>query len=111
MTPARGDVVIVADRHGDATGKPRPAIVVQSEKFRGGNTITVVPLTSDPGGYSYARVPVTPTEALPLAGPCFAMIERITTVRRAKVRGPIGQVSASELDLLDGRLMVFLGLG
>jgi mRNA interferase MazF len=46
-TMTRGDVVIVADRRGEFTGKPRPALVVQSDAFRDAPTVPILPITSD----------------------------------------------------------------
>ena len=42
----RGDVVTVADRSGQFTGKPRPAVIVQADFFAAVPTVTVCPLTS-----------------------------------------------------------------
>ena len=43
-----GDIVTIADRGGEFTGKPRPAIVLQSDLFVHSPTVAVVPITSQP---------------------------------------------------------------
>ena len=45
IEPQRGDIIIVADRGGEFTGKPRPAVVVQSPHFVTA-TLTICPITS-----------------------------------------------------------------
>jgi mRNA interferase MazF len=53
----RGDVVIVAIA-GDY-GKPRPAVVVQADRFLDDfESILVCPMTSDATPHSVARIPV-----------------------------------------------------
>lgn len=42
----RGDVVTVAERGGDFTGKPRPAVIIQSDLFAALDSVTICPLTS-----------------------------------------------------------------
>ncbi len=37
----RGDVVAIAGRTGDFTGKPRPAVVVQADVFDALDSVTV----------------------------------------------------------------------
>jgi len=62
----RGDIVLVADRSGgDYGGKPRPAVVVQSELFHDTGSIAVCMLTTQPTGAQLLRVPV---QASPASG-------------------------------------------
>ena len=42
----RNDVVTVADRSGEATGKPRPAIIVTADEFATLDWIVICPLTA-----------------------------------------------------------------
>ena len=42
----RGDLVTIADKSGDYTGKPRPALIVQADAFQDRPSFTVLPLTS-----------------------------------------------------------------
>ena len=44
----KNDVVTVADRSGEATGKPRPAIIVTSDVFATLDWIVICPLTTQP---------------------------------------------------------------
>ena len=44
----KNDVVTVADRSGEATGKPRPAIIVTADVFATLDWIVICPLTTQP---------------------------------------------------------------
>jgi mRNA interferase MazF len=87
----RGDVVIVADRRGEFTGKPRPALVVQSDAFRDAPTVPILPITSD--GQMDApllHIPVPADKATGLSVPSWATTELIVAVRRRRIGQVIG---------------------
>jgi mRNA interferase MazF len=107
----RGDVVTVADSGTDSTGKPRPAVIMQSDTFLSGATVTVLPITSDQGGMAYLRVPLSESPDLTLAKPSYVVVERISAVRRKRIGKIIGRLSDAEMQILEARLTVFLGLG
>lgn len=109
----RGDVVVVADRAGgDYAGKPRPAVVVQADAFGGTRSLVVCPLTTRDREAPLLRVPIAPSAALPLSAPCWAMLDKITSIRRDRAHGPaVGRVSDEELLAVNRGLAVFLGLG
>ena len=61
----RGDIVVIADRDGgDYSGKPRPAVVVQSDVFAETGSIVVCLLTTQETGAPLLRIPVMAGEAL-----------------------------------------------
>lgn len=108
----RGDVVLIADRGaGDHAGTPRPAVVVQSDLFAGTRSLIVCPLTTEGRDAPLLRVAVTPGPALPLAAPCWVMVEKITAIRRDRARGTVGRLSREEMLALDRALAVVLGFG
>lgn len=106
----RGDVVTIAERSGRFTGKPGPAVIIQSDFFAAIATVTICPLTTTSPAAPLARIPVEPTDSLPLAQPSWIMADKITTVRRNHVGEVIGQLPAEAMVRLDRSLMVFLGL-
>lgn len=106
----RGDVVAVADRSGQFTGKPRPAVIVQSDFFEALPTVTICPLTSVSVDAPLTRVPLEPTDALALVRRSWIMADKITTVRRDHVGQVIGQISQEAMGRLDRSLAVFLGM-
>jgi len=108
----RGEVVLIADRGaGDYAGKPRPAVVVQSDLFAETRSLIVCPLTTEGRDAPLLRVPVTPGPALPLAAPCWVMVEKITAVRRERARGTVGRLAREEMLALERCLAVVLGFG
>jgi mRNA interferase MazF len=107
----RGDVVAIADRAGDFTGKPRPAVIVQNDVFREIESVTVCPLTSFAADAPLLRLELTSSETLSLDRISWIEVDKITTVRRNRIGRTIGRLSASDLVRLNGALAVFLGLG
>ncbi|HEY1935724.1 MAG TPA: type II toxin-antitoxin system PemK/MazF family toxin [Acetobacteraceae bacterium] len=106
----RGDIVTIADRSGEFTGKPRPAIVLQSDAFAHSPTVAVLPLTSEATDAPLLRIPLAPGAATGLNVPSWAQIELISTVRRRRVGAPIGRTDAATMLAINRALVVFLGL-
>lgn len=107
----RGDVVAIADRAGDFTSKPRPAVIVQHDVFDELASITICPLTSFATGAPLLRLELTPSETLPLDRTSWIEADKITTVPRNRIGRTIGRLTAADLVRLNGALAVFLGLG
>ena len=104
----RGDLVSVAVQ-GDF-GKPRPALVMQSDWFVKHPTVTLLPLTSDLQNSPMLRVTVRPSETNRLVGTSQVMIDKATTVRREKIGSVIGRLEADRLIEIERCLAVFLGI-
>lgn len=108
----RGDVVVVADRGGgDYAGKPRPAVVVQSDLYDQTQSVVVCPLTTMRHDAALLRVPLAPSERLALRVPSWIMVDKLTSVRRDRVDAVIGRISEDEAVALNRSLAVFLGFG
>jgi len=105
----RGDLVTVAG--GVYAGKPRPALIVQDDRFDGTDSVTVCPLTSNDVNAPLLRVGVQASEENGLDQDCFVMIDKVTTVRRSNVGERIGRLERSTLVEMERRLLVFLGFG
>lgn len=106
----RGSVIRVADRGGDFTGKPRPAVVVQNAAFDGAS-LTICPLTSIEADAPLLRLRLDPAPTLPLDRTSWIMVDKITTIRGNRVGPVIGAVGNADLVRLNAMLAVFLGLG
>jgi mRNA interferase MazF len=103
----RGELWTVAG--GVYAAKPRPAIIVQDDLFSATESVVVIPLTATPvTDAATARIAVPTTTGI--AQPSFAMVDKITTVRRSNLGIRIGRVSSTLLADIDRSLMVFLGL-
>ncbi len=75
----RGEVWTVAGGP-DYAGKPRPAIILQSDKFDATLSITICPLTSTLVDAEPARFAIAPSKANGLLVMSHAMIDKISTV-------------------------------
>jgi mRNA interferase MazF len=108
----RGDVVIVADRGSEFSGKPRPAIVMQrSDAAARLPTVTVCLLTSQPAAAPLLRVEILATGDSGLESPSWAMIDQLTTVRRNRIGRHIGRVDNAKMLEISQALLIFLGIG
>ena len=105
----RGDICIAAAR-GAYTGKPRPVVVVQDDRFDGTASVTVCPLTSNEIQAPLSRIPVQPTAITGIEHQSYIMVDKITTMPRANVSDRLGRLEDSDLIRLDRALVVFLGL-
>ncbi len=105
----RGDIVAVAG--GVYAGKPRPALVVQDDRFDATDSVTVCPFTTTEVDAPLLRVPVIADEVNGLGQDSYLMVDKITTVRRSNARTVLGRLEATTLVELERRLLVFLGFG
>ncbi len=104
----RGDLVTIA-LQGDF-GKPRPALVIQSDYFNHHPSVTVLPVTSDLRDTPLFRVRVQPTEANGLRSPSEVMVDKAMTVAYDKIGDTMGYVEADTLMEVDRALALFLGI-
>ncbi len=106
----RGDVVIVATR-GPYTGKPRPALVVQSDLFNTTHaSLTLCPITSDCIDAPLFRVTVRPGTRTGLVAPSQVMVDKVVSVPRSSIAKTVGRCDAGELDAVDDALRRWLAL-
>jgi mRNA interferase MazF len=103
----RGDLVTIA-LSGDY-GKPRPALVIQSDLFEAHPSVTVLPVTSELREAPLFRVRVDPTDANGLRRASDVMVDKPQTIARAKVGKPIGRLEDETLIAVNRALAVFLG--
>ena len=71
-------------------GKPHPVLIVQDNRFDATASITVCPLTTDPTDIPLLRIALDPTEANGLAEASRIMLDKVTTMPRAKLGDRIG---------------------
>jgi mRNA interferase MazF len=105
----RGDLVTVAGGGGYA-GKPRPAVVVQSDDFRDTASVTISLLTGNDVEAPLIRLPVEPSPGTGLATRSWIMVDKLVTVRRDRVGRRFGRLSDTDVLRLNRALLVFLGL-
>ena len=105
----RGDLVTVAlPGH---YGKPRPALVIQSDLFAGHASVTLLPITGTCiAGASLLRLDVAPDTENGLRKPSQVMIDKAHTLPRDKVGPPFGRLDAGTMLEITRALSVFLGI-
>lgn len=109
MNPQRGDLVTVAFK-GPYTGKPRPALVVQSNDAADLSSVVICPVTSDLTEGAPLRVRVRPSSANNLRQASDVMIDKLSAVPRQAVSAAFGRITEAELALVDIALRLLLAV-
>lgn len=104
----RGDLVTVA-LQGDL-GKPRPALVVQSDLFSAHPSVTVLPVTSELVDAPVFRLTLVPDARNGLQRPSQVMVDKPQSVQRHRLGAVFGRVDDDTLLAVNRSLAVFLGL-
>lgn len=104
----RGDFVTIS-LQGDF-GKPRPALVVQSDQFNEHASVTVLPVTGTVVAAPLLRVTVQPDARNGLQKPSQVMVDKAMTVKRDKVGPAFGRIGEDALVEIERCLALFLGI-
>lgn len=105
----RGEIWTVAGGK-DYAGKPRPVVVVQDDSFDATSSITVCAFTTDETEAPLFRLKVEPNERNGLRASSRLMVDKMTTVPKAKVGTLVGRLDDDDLLRLNRAMLVFLGL-
>jgi len=103
----RGDLVTIA-LPGDF-GKPRPALVIQSDQFTATATVTVLMVTGTLVDAPLIRVDVPPNKTNGLRKRSQVMVDKSMTVKREKLGEPFGHLSDGDILAVSRALALFLG--
>ena len=105
----RGDVVVVAVP-GDY-GKPRPAVVVQADIFNDAHaSVTLLPVTSTLVDSPLFRLALDPSPGNGLRSLSQIMVDKVTTVRRARIGQTIGHLEDDALLRVSRALALWVGI-
>lgn len=105
----RGDLVVVV-MQGDY-GKPRLALVVQSDLFNEAHaSITVAPVTSTLVEAPLFRVTVEPSRHNGLRSVSQVMLDKVTTVRRQRLGQTIGRLEEDVMLRVSRALALWFGV-
>jgi mRNA interferase MazF len=108
MAMRRGDVVIVA-APGDY-GKPRPAVIVQSDAIpKSHASIVICQITSELAEADF-RITIDPSSQTGLRVRSQVMADKPVTVRRERMGRPIGRLGAADMTRLNAALAFVMGL-
>ncbi len=105
----RGDIVICV-LSGDY-GKPRPAVIVQSNLFNDTHaSITVCPITTHLIETPLFRLLLSPDKQNGLKNPSQIMVDKIATLQRDKIHQKIGLLTADQQNQLNKTIKLWLML-
>ena len=104
----RGDLVTVS-LPGDY-GKPRPAIIVQSNLLSTLDSVLVCPVTTVIVDASAVRITIEPSPTNGLQQLSQIMVDKITALRRDKVGTPFGHLTARQMTSVNRALLLVVGL-
>lgn len=104
----RGDLLTIA-LQGDL-GKPRPALVIQSDLFDLHPSVTVLPMTSALHDAPLVRITVQPNQVNGLREPSQVMVDKSSTVLRERLGPVFGRIDDATMLAVNRALAVFLGL-
>jgi mRNA interferase MazF len=104
----RGDLVTIVLP--GAYGKPRSAMVIQSDLFEALSSVTVLPVTSELRATPLLRISVDPSTDNGLRKKSQVMVDKAQTVPRERVGSIIGRLHQDTLVAVERALAVFLGI-
>jgi mRNA interferase MazF len=105
----RGEIWTVAGGK-DYAGKPRPVVILQDDRFDMTDSVTGCAFTTDPTDAPLFRLPIEPSEGNGLRAVCRLMVDKITTVPKAKIGARIGRLADEDMVRLNRAVLVFLGI-
>jgi mRNA interferase MazF len=91
-------------------GKQRPAVIVQEDRFAATGSITLCVFTTDPTDAPLLRMLVEPSDRNGLKSESRLMIDKVTTVPKARLGKRLGKLNDDDIVRLNRALTVFLGL-
>ena len=104
-----GNVVTVA-MQGDF-GKPRPALILQSDVFRDIHaTVTIALISSNLVQAPIFRLDIEPNKANGLTRPSQVQIDKIMSIRSEKIGSVIGELNDVMMVRVNRALALWLGL-
>ena len=104
----RGDLVTVALQ--GEYGKPRPALVVQSDRFADMASVAVLPITSTLIEAPLIRISVDPSQETGLRVPSQVMVDKPMTVSVKKVGPAFGHLDDAAMLAINRAMLLFLGM-
>jgi mRNA interferase MazF len=105
----RGDIVTVAAT-GDY-GKPRPAVIVQTDALPAEHaSVVVCQMTSELSEAPDFRVTIEPTEKNGLRAPSQVIADKPVTIRRQRIGQRVGRLDGQDIARVNVALAFVMGL-
>ncbi len=90
--------------------KPRPAVIVQDDRFDATASVIVCVFTTDQTEAPLFRLPVTPSDRNGLRSVSRLMVDKLSTVSKDRLGARIGRLDDEDVVRLNRAMLVFLGL-
>jgi len=103
----RGDLVTVILP--GAYGKPRPAVIIQSDRYEAMESVTLLHMTSEVLPKQVFRVTVAPSAENGLEAQSQIMADKCSTLPLTNVGKVFGHLGATDLGRVERALAAFLG--
>lgn len=103
----RGDLVTVALQGN--YGKPRPALIIQSDLFDEHPSVTILPVTSEMRDTPLFRISIDPSPDNGLRKTSQVMIDKAQSVPREKLSDSFGHLDDETMVSVNRALALFLG--
>jgi len=104
----RGDLVTIALQ--GAYGKPRPALIIQSDLFVEHPSVTILPVTSELRNTPLFRIAVNADKNNGLNKTSEIMVDKIQTIPREKIGNVFGHLAEEDMLAVSRALAVFMGV-
>ncbi len=91
-------------------GKPRPAVIVQDDRFDATASITICVFTTDETEAPLFRLPITPSDRNGLRSVSRLMVDKLTTVTKVRLGERMGRLDDEDVVRLNRAILVFFGL-
>ena len=85
-------------------------MIVQGDSFDATASITICAFTTDPTDAPLIRLLVEPSEKNGLRAPSRLMVDKLTTVSRARLGSRLGSLHPEDMIRLNRAMMAFLGM-
>lgn len=90
-------------------GKPRPALIVQSDLLTDLESVVLCPITSDLRNAAF-RVTVEPNPANGLRELSQVMVDKLVTLPRMRISEPWGRLDNERMKTVDKALLLVVGV-
>lgn len=91
-------------------GKPRPAVIVQDDRFDATASIALCVFTTDETEAPLFRLLIAPSDRNGLRSASRLMVDKLTTVSKDRLGKRIGRLDDGDVVRLNRAILVFLGL-
>ncbi len=90
--------------------KPRPAVIIQDDRFEANDSTIACPLTTDTTEAPTFRLSVQPSSQTGLRLSCRMIVDTLTAVPKRRLGRLVGSLTSEEVKTLNRAIFVFLGL-